>query len=89
MKDVEFFDMFVKPTLFNIHKFDHYHPLIPSGKILCHPRPSLLITNSYNRSKRVLSRGLSWNSHRESEAFINQSNDQNKSKIKCHYQENN
>ena len=89
MKDVEFFDMFVKPTLFNIHKFDHYHALVPSWKNTMPPRPSLLITNSYNRSKRVLSRCLSCNSHRESEAFTNQSNDQNKSKIKCHYQENN
>ena len=28
MKEVGFFDMFVKPTLFNIHKFDHYLPLV-------------------------------------------------------------
>ena len=32
VKDVGFFDMFVKPTLFNIHKFDHCHPLVPSRK---------------------------------------------------------
>ena len=90
MKDVEFFDMFVKPKLFDIHKFNPCHPLVPFEKILCHPRPSLLINNSYNLLKRVLSRVYLAIRliHRESEAF-DQFNDQNKSKIKCHYLENN
>ena len=32
VKDVGFFDTFVKPTLFNKHKFDHFHSLVPSCK---------------------------------------------------------
>ena len=64
-EDVGFFDMFVKPTLFNIYKFDHYHPLVPSRKkkekkiYIWHPLPSLLINTRYNQSKYVLPRGLS------------------------------
>ena len=62
---------FKATTWFNIYKFDHYHPLVPSRKIkkkkkyiyiyiyIWHPLPSLLINTRYNQSKYVLPRGLS------------------------------
>ena len=83
MKDVEFFDMFVKPTLFNIHKFDHYHSLVPSWKNTMKKYYAILVRRSWNilviidQSAFYLEVYLTiLLIHRESEAF-NQFNDQN------------